>query len=269
MSTVSSEKRLADDAPAVALPGWLPAASGWDELDALAAEHRQLLSRREEVGSQRFALLRRFEAEDEAHREAMTAAFRENTSAELPEVTPITERNALLAAANEQLRAANDALDGLAAEAIERIEAGAPEWLGDLANRREGAAEQRREAERILAEARAEEVAVARLEEWLRRNAGLHRRAAFRSIPAMRYAAWTEVESSFTPAPEPEDDGMGGLRPQVVNPPHGEPWDAERKRRAMTIKPSAEDLRRSEELRTGGVPVPLVPDARTITHEED
>lgn len=262
MSSTAQERRLADDAPAVTLPGWLPPATGWEALDTVAAEHRALLARRRIVSDDRSELLRRFEAEDAAHREAMTAAFREDTTAELPEVTPLAERNALLAAANERLNAANRALDGFVSEAVARIEAGAPEWLGDLSSRREAAAEQRRESERILAEARAEEVAVARLEEWLKRNAGLHGRAAFRSIPGMRFSAWTEVASSFTPAPEPEEDGMGGLRPQIVDPPHGPAWDEERTAARLDSERRAREEEREEH------PDRFLPDddPRTLTH---
>lgn len=238
--------RLATEAPALTNLDWLPEGAGWPELDDLAADHRRLLAQLSEVATERSALRERFEEEDRVHGEALSAAYRGGGDPDaIPDVTPPDERRAALAAVERRRRAAVDALDGFLSDAIGRLETEAVGWLGDLASRRESAAEQRREAERLLAEARAEEVRAARLEEWVTRNAGLHQRAGFRNIPNFRYVTWVGMQE-FTPPPEPEEDGMGGYRPQLVDPPSREPWDAERVARAAAVmeKPKRRIVRR-------------------------
>ena len=231
------EPHLTADAPALALPAWLPLGSEWPELEDLATAHRRLLARRAEVIGERAALPRRFEQEDKEHREAMAASFATDGPA-TDERTPLEEREAATIAADEQLRAANTALDTFVREAVTLIEAHVAGWIGDLATRREGSADKRREAERLLAEARAEEVGVARLSEWAKRNGGVHERAAFRNIPAMRFVTW-ESQQAYTPPEEVKDDG----RPQLVDPPTLPEWDAEQqaRRRASMAQARAKE----------------------------
>lgn len=255
--------RLADDAPALLSPTWLPpTGTGWPELDDLAEQHRRLLARRVEVYAERSALTDRFEAEDKARHEAQTAAFLADESDELPEVTSPQEREVALNAASNSTRALNAALDEFLRDAVALIEAHATDWIADLALRREAAAEQRREAERLLAVAREEEVRAARVEQWLQRNAGVHERTSFRTIPRMRFVTF-ESEEAYTPPREPEDNGYGELRPQLVDPPRLDHHPS-----TQPYRPSRRELRRAEELRTGGVPVSLMPD-HTPTTEED
>jgi hypothetical protein len=224
------------DAPALVSASWLPLESGWPGMDELGAEHRRLLAARSDVSDERWQLLRGFEAEDAAHSEAMTAGFRGDADVTLPKVTPQVDRQAAVGALNARLRAANDALDGFLADAIARIEEEAPAILGDLDSRREDAAEQRREAQRLLAEAEAQEARVWRLREWVTRNAGVHERTLFRNVPGMRFVGWDLIEG-FTPPVEPEPDGMGGLRPQLVNTFPGAAKHAENLNRGLTRPP--------------------------------
>lgn len=246
-------RHLVEDAPALASPTWLPLGTEWPELEDLAVAHRRLLARRGEVASLSAALPHQFEQEDKDHRDAMAASF----AAEGPatdERTPPEERKAALAEADEQLRAANDALDRFVREAVALIEAHVDGWIGDLATRRDGAAEKRREAERLLAEARADEVGVAQLEEWAKRNAGVHERASRRNIPAMRFVTW-DSQQAFTPPPEPEADG----RPQLVDPPSMVPWDAEQQARRKAAEQRGRERemeKHPERFLPEGVPAP-------------
>lgn len=257
--------RFVDDAPALADAGWLPpGGAGWPELAELREQHHRLLARREEVSAEHTTLEERFKAEDKARHEAATAAFLAEEPGELPEVTPPEEREAARKVLSDRGRALASALDEFTRRAVALIEEHVTDWTGDLASRRERAAEQRREAEQLLSAARAEEVAAARAEQWLLRNAGVHERTSFRTIPRLRFVTW-ESQEAYAPPPEPEENGYGGLRPQLVDPPRLDHHPS-----TQPYRPSRAELRRAEELRTGGVPVQLMPDARhPLAHEEN
>lgn len=236
------ESRLVDDAPALGLPSWLPPdGAGWPELAELREQHQRLLVRQAKLYAARRELEAQFEQEDKGHRAAMAASFAADEPSD-HELTPPAEREAALTALNEQLRGASDVIDTFLRETVAVIEQRVTAWSGDLANRREGAAEQRREAERLLAEARAEEVGVARLEQWLLRNAGVHERRPFRTIPSMRFVTWDFVNETFTPPPAVEQDG----RPQLVDPPSIAPWDAEKQAAALAFARQSQDNERAE-----------------------
>jgi len=102
----------------------------------------------------------------------------------------------------------------------------------------------RREAQRLLAEAEAVEAGTWRCGEWIERNAGVHRNLGFNAIPGFRHVGWDSVET-MTPPPRPEEDGMGGLRPVLVDVPSLPAWDAEQQRRALEYERQA---RRKEQL---------------------
>jgi hypothetical protein len=251
-------RRFIEDAPACALPAWLPLGSDWPELKERAEAHRRLLARRLQVSDVAAGLPRQFEREDKEHREALAASFAADGPAE-DERTPPEERRAALIAAEEQLRAANDALDRFVREAVALIEERVSGWVGDLATRREGSADKRREAERLLAEAREDEDRVARLEQWVKRNGGVHERASFRNIPAMRFVTWDFLDETYTPPAEPEDNGMCGLRPVLVNPPSRPLWDAEQQARRVAFERQAqadEQEQHPERYLPDGSPVP-------------
>lgn len=259
MNTPEVAPRLVDEATALADAGWLPPeGAGWPELAELREQHQRLLARRDEVYAERTTLSDRFKAEDKARHEAQTAAFLADEPGELPDVTPPEEREAAHKALSDRMRALNSALDEFLRDAVALIEEHVTVWTGDLANSREAAAEQRREAERLLSAARAEEVAAARAEQWLMRNGGVHERTSFRMIPRLRFVTWDSQEA-YTPPPEPRQDGT----PQLVDPPRLDHHSS-----TPPYRPSRAELRRAEELRTGGVPVPLMPDARLTTEED-
>ena len=253
--------RFVDDAPALADAGWLPpGGAGWPELAELREQHHRLLARREEVYAERRTLEERFKAEDKARHEAATAAFLAEEPGELPDVRPPEQREAARKALSDRMRALNSALDEFARRAVALIEEHVSDWTGDLANRRERAAEQCREAERLLSAARAEEVAAARAEQWLLRNAGVHERTSFRTIPRMRFVTW-ESQEAYAPPPEPARNGT----PQLVDPPSMVPWDAERQaaRIALDRQARADEQAKHPErfLPDNAVSPPVVPAA--------
>jgi hypothetical protein len=268
LSREAPGKRLYADAPAVANPAWLPEGSGWDALEELAVEHRRLIAQRSRLVFERAAVDHRFEQEDEEYCAELSAAMREQREPSADPRTPPEEREAAQRSAAENARAAVQAFDGFVRDAVARIEEEATGWLGDLATRQGHAAEKRREAERLVSAARGEEITAARLERWLKRNAGLDEQ--FGKAPALRHIPWADMQA-YTPAPEPEPDGMGGFRPQLVDTWPGAEQHAANLNRGVIppYRPTPEELARSEELRTNGMEVPLVPDARTITNEEE
>ena len=256
--------RLADEAPALVDAAWLPPdGAGWPALAELGEQHRRLLARRTEVYAERTTLRDRFDAEDKARHDAQTAAFLADEPGELPEGTAPEDREAVLEAASNRTRALNSALDEFLGGAVVLIQEHVSAWTGDLAARREAAAEQRREAERLLAAAREQEVEAARAEQWLTRNAGVHERTSFRNVPRLRFITWAS-QASYVPPSEPEENGYGGLRPQLVDPPRLEHHPS-----TQPYRPTRAELRRAETLRTDGAPVPLMPDARLTTEEDD
>lgn len=231
----ASARAAIGDAPTLLQRDWLPPDSGWPGLDKLVTEQRRILDQLYEVANERSDLMTRFEAEDRASRETMTGEFLSGmppTETLVP--TPHDERTALIRDVEARHTAAFDSVVSWIGGAITSIEDDADQWLGDLANRRQGAEEQRCEAERLLAEARATEVELLRMDEWLRRNAGIHERPSFRNVPPFRFVAWSTMQN-FTPPEKPEDDGMGGIRQQVVDPPRLPEWDAERQAAGASV----------------------------------
>lgn len=211
-----------------------------------------------QVSNERSALPRQFEQEDKQNREAFAASFAADSPAE-DDRTPPEQRKAALVAAEEHLRAANDALDTFVRETVSLIEARVNGWLGDLATRREGSAEKRREAERLLVEAREDEARVARLEQWAKRNGGIAERASHRNIPAVRFVTWDFLNETYTPPEEPEDDGVGGLVPVLVNPPSKPLWDVEQQKRRVAFERQSraeEQEQHPEHFVLDGSPVP-------------
>ena len=235
--------RLLADAVVLTSPGWLPVGTGWEGLDDLAAEHRRLLAARTEVGVERKALLRKYAEEDERHSAALRDSFRPGGSGEQPEVTPPGERTAAVRAATERLDAANDVLDEFLASAIERIEAEADGWVGRLSEQREQAADKRREAARLLAEAEEEEMRLRVLRGWIERNAGLDPRPMFRKPSPLRFMSWDEMAANYRPPAEPErEDPNAPLLTQLqVVDNHNPRQFAEDLNRGLTVPADSEE----------------------------
>ena len=250
--------RLVDEAPVLATGKWLPTNSGIEWLDSLGTDHQRLLAARRQAAETQVGLKEYFETEDRAREEAMTLAIRTGRDVSTPQVTSGEQRRELLATLDQQIDAANKALDGFIQDAIAAIEQHADEWLGDLANEREAAEQRRQAAERAMNAALADMERAWRLEQWVKRNAGIHERPSFRNIETLRFVGWDLVLTLRAPK-KPESDGMGGIKPVLADT-----FDPVRHLEGLNrgirppYEPSAEDLQRAEVLRTGGVMPPPV-----------
>src|SRR5215218_5330763 len=146
------------DAAAFTSPAWLPGDSGIEWLDSLGADHRRLLRARDVAMEAHGAAT---DARDQAlaqRREALALAARTDREADVPDLATVERRaQAAIAAADEKVQAASDALRGFVADTVVAIEERGVEWLGLLSSRRDVVAEKRAEAERLLAQAAAVE----------------------------------------------------------------------------------------------------------------
>jgi hypothetical protein len=150
---------------------WLPEGL-WPELDELRAEQLRL---RDQVAADLDALhdlLTKFRLEDREHQERLLQAHRDGrpTSAE-DRRTPAGHRAAARTTIEERLWAGALVFAEHAEHVIDSVREHEDEWLVDLRSQLTGAEEKRREAERLLAEARAEEFHVQRLGQWVQATA--------------------------------------------------------------------------------------------------
>lgn len=206
--------KLLREIPALTDPSWLPTDSGIEWLDDLGRDHRRLLAAQSSVISERAELVGRFEREDEERREALSASLRAGREADVTAPTPREQRSALIADVDERIRAVQEALAGFVRDAIRTFEERAPEWLAEIAALRDEATEKRREAQRLLAEADAEEARSWRLEQWVKRNSGTHERKAFRDVPDFRFVTWQfAVENLNRPSEPSAEEVLRALAP--------------------------------------------------------
>ena len=139
----------------------------WPELDGLRAE--ALRYRRQVVAAiqARTDLLVKLKSEDEKHVDGLMASARDGAEPPEDARTPQEERDRQVAASEERLWAQVAVAGQHADSIIEHLRASEDEYLADLRSRLEPAQEKRREAERLLAEAKADEVRLYLLGRWL------------------------------------------------------------------------------------------------------
>ena len=190
--------RMLEEAPVLAKPGWLPLDSGWPELDALAAEHRRILDAHRSVLQRSAAVRSGFEAEDAAAADAMRAAFRDGEAPPDVEVTPPDEREAMIRDAERQARAASEGLEEFLRQAAQTLNEHGEAWLDDITAADRAAQAKREEAAALLRSAEADEMRLRIVRQWVTRNAGLHERNSFRSLPT-RFAAWDDMATGYRP----------------------------------------------------------------------
>ena len=138
-------------------PAWLPEGV-FSELDAVRAEHHRLRGQVAADLEALDALSSRFRREDAEHAERLRQAHRDGspTSAE-DHRTPGDQRAAERAAIEERLWAGIHVFAEHADLVIETVREHEDDWLADLRARLVPAQDKRRQAEALLAEARAEE----------------------------------------------------------------------------------------------------------------
>lgn len=206
---------LIHETPTFTNPAWLPLDSGIEWLDDLGRDHRRLLAAQAATASERARLAAQFEQEDEDRREALAVSLRTGRDADVPDPTTPDQRAAALAELDQRLAAHRDALAGFIRDAIQTLEEQTPGWLADISASRAEAVEKRLEAQRLLAEADAQEARMWRLGEWVKRNGGVHERASFRNVSDFRFVTWAFV-TTLTPRPtQPDvDEVLRAISPQ-------------------------------------------------------
>jgi hypothetical protein len=150
---------------------WLPEGM-WPALDELRTEQLRL---RAQVAADLSALndlATRFRVEDLEHQERLRQAYRGGIPGAVEDTrTPSDQRAAGRAAAEEHVWAGAHVLAEHAERIIASVRDHEDDWLADLRSRLGVAVEKRREAERLLAEARAEEFRVHRMGQWVQATA--------------------------------------------------------------------------------------------------
>ena len=143
----------------------------WPELDELREE--ALRHRRQVVAhlEARKALLAGYAAEDKAHTEALRQAARDGATPPEDARTAPEQRDRERTAIEERLWAGVQVFAEHADQVIESIREHEDTWLADLRSRLEPAREKRRQAEALLAEAKAEEFRLHRLGRWVQTTA--------------------------------------------------------------------------------------------------
>lgn len=213
LDQIGRSLRLVEESPVLAKPGWLPLDSGWPELDELAAEHRRILDAHQRVFKEGSDLRAGYEAEDEAAAEALREAFMAGGPPPDVEVTPPEVRAERLREADRQARAASEGREEFLRHAVATLEEHGEAWLSDITAAESAAQAKREEAAALLRSAEADEMRLRIVRQWVSRNAGLHERNGFRSLP-MRFFPWDEMAASFRP--EPEGEKYDPVRPWRV-----------------------------------------------------
>jgi hypothetical protein len=150
---------------------WLPQGL-WPELDEIRAEHLRV---REQVAAEQTALKAidaRFREEDRQHHLRLRQAHRQGRPGSVEDRrTPSEERRAERAQIEERLEAGIMVFAEVTTAVITLVRGREGDWLADLRRRLEPAQEKRREAERLLAEAKMEEWQLHQLGQWVQRTA--------------------------------------------------------------------------------------------------
>ncbi len=177
--------------------GWL-AAGVFDELDELRDEHRRRVTRVEAAIQ---TLLRReqdWKEEDAGRAEELRAAHRAGEAPPADERTADVEREAERARLTESVWAAAQVLAEHVTRVVETVRGREDEWLADLEGRLGPAAAKRREAERLLHQARAEEFQIHGRAKWLKAIAD--NGPLFPLVPALEGppSQWTPQRDTYT-----------------------------------------------------------------------
>ena len=115
----------------------------------------------------RAALLAKFEREDKEYAEALKTAARGGSSPPEDSRTPADQRDQERTVLDEHLWAQDRSHGRGADDAIELLRQREDQYLGDLRTRLAPAQEKRRQAEALLAQAKAEELRIHMLGRWL------------------------------------------------------------------------------------------------------
>jgi hypothetical protein len=186
--------------PAVLDPAWLPDTGLWPELEELRRTHVRLRAATSRASSEVAAARERKDEYARFRQEAIRDAYRVGAQP----IGPDPERDEQLDRerrdAQERSLAATAAPIDFINEAVKTIAERRAEWLADLDRRDAEHRERVAEAQRGLAELKAQEGRTVRLRHWVDRTGG---EAA--DLPA------THIQYSGIPTPAPEDHAFGQI----------------------------------------------------------
>jgi hypothetical protein len=168
---------------------WIPEGL-WPELDELRPEHLRLRGQVADQLEALDALAKKHSAEDAAHSARLRQAHRDGTLGGVKDPrTPSEERAAEREAIQTVLEAGIEVLAEFADRVVRTIRDHEEQFLGDLRGKAAAAQDKRREAQRLAAEATAEEFRVWRLGQWVLATSEDHafgRQPAPEPVPAPR-----------------------------------------------------------------------------------
>ncbi len=151
---------------------WLPANSGWPELDDMRERH---LRQRSQLAAELDALSglnESFAQEDRDYDERLRQAHRDGNPASVEDGrTPADQRGSQREAILARIEAAVVVMEEVVKDVKQLFQRNEDRWLADLRGRYTLAQDKRREAERVLAEAHADEHRLSRWGSWIQRVA--------------------------------------------------------------------------------------------------
>jgi hypothetical protein len=146
-------------------PGWLPAGLS-PELDELRDEMARVRGRAQTDLDELEALRRKYRTEDRDHEAALKQAARAGSTAE-DRRTPEGARLAAVDPIDERLWATVEVMGEVADKVVATLREQEPDLLADLRVQLRTAEDKKREAERLLREAKTDEWRVHRLGQWV------------------------------------------------------------------------------------------------------
>jgi hypothetical protein len=146
---------------------WIPEGL-WPELDELRPEHLRLRGQVADQLEALDALAKKYSAEDAAHSERLRQAHRDGTLAAVRDPrTPPEKRAAEREAIQTVLEAGIEVLAEFADRVVQTIRDHEEQFLGDLRGHAAAAQDKRRQAQKLAAEAHAEEYRAWKLAQWV------------------------------------------------------------------------------------------------------
>ncbi|WP_217915415.1 hypothetical protein [Miltoncostaea marina] len=195
-----------DDVRTSRKAGWLPASTGWPEVEELRERHVAAVAIHREASDALSAIRAKHDQEDAERKHALASAARAGKRPKLRQPDRAA-REAELAGAQERLDAATEVLEEVYAEVLAALRELAPEAAARLQSAQAEAEEERRRAREAVLAAEREVLRVRHLAQWFDRtvNKSSSWRAAFDELPVPE------------PAPEPDWAAIIGTGGVIAN----------------------------------------------------
>jgi hypothetical protein len=180
-------ERFFTNNPALRGESFFPPEDVWPEVAHFRKEHQRLLGVVQIEAAALGELLKRHEAEDATHGDALRESFLANGKPPEDEREAEGVRATELADAKLRVDAATEALIAFLVEALAEVKAQCPEWYELLEERREEAEAKVEEARRLAAEAERAVAEAQLIQTWLDRFSG---------VSALGYIAYSDLRVS-------------------------------------------------------------------------